>query len=709
MKQTFFKHARPVFLAGCADRLNTFASFRAVTPIPRDAVLYITASTFYRLKLNGILIAFGPARTAKGYARVDEIPLGTYAYEGTSEIVIEVAGYACASLSTVRQSSFLITELRTNNSILLTSEDFTAYEPSQKLREVRRYSYQRHFGEVWDMRNGNALLDSDRRPLEVLDLDITFLPRTAPYPYYGARTLTAASSVGTLTYDETRPYRANPYSVFPLPDGWGSFDQNSIRFKPYQWISRHRQAPKSGTCSLPVTLRENEYAIMDFERIECGFMQATLCAYEESEVILAFSEDGAPEQFSFTNMNAETAWVTLLAKGQKLCQTTFEPYTFRYVMVAVKRGAITLDALGVIGYTYDMRDAAIPACDDPVLNAVCRGAARTFAHNAVDLYMDCPSRERAGWLCDSYFTAKTEYALFGKVPLEDAYLENFRLYRNEGAFPDGVLPMCYPSDPEPYKNGFNKFIPQWNMWYVIELADYLTKRNPEVDRELYRESVERFMAFLKGYENEDGLLERLPSWNFVEWSSANNWTWDVNYPTNFLYAKTLESYYRIFGDERDLKRSREVQKTAEAQAFGGEYFMDHAIRDENGKLILQKDSSEAGQYYAILFGDIDLSAPKYRELYRLVTEVFAAKRRAPKPEILEINAFIGVYLRLEALQKLGEYDLLLRDIKEFFGAMEVETGTLWEYRQRNGSRDHGFASYALVAIQNALKHKHDKQ
>ena len=39
------------------------------------------------------------------------------------------------------------------------------------------------------------------------------------------------------------------------------------------------------------------------------------------------------------------------------------------------------------------------------------GAIRTFAHNAVDLYSDCPSRERAGWLCDSYFSAKTEYCL----------------------------------------------------------------------------------------------------------------------------------------------------------------------------------------------------------------------------------------------------------------------------------------------------------
>ena len=36
-------------------------------------------------------------------------------------------------------------------------------------------------------------------------------------------------------------------------------------------------------------------------------------------------------------------------------------------------------------------------------------------------------------------------------------------------------------------------------------------------------------------------------------------------------------------------------------------------------------------------------------------------------------------------------------------SMGEKTGTLWEHRQYKGSQDHGFASYALVVIQNALK------
>ncbi len=617
--------------------------------------------------------------------------------------MIEVAGYYCSSLSTVKQPSFLLAEIQSENRVLAsTGADFEGFFPSYKVRHVKRYSYQRHFSEIWDLRNGMSLHDADRFPIEILDLPIRLIPRVAPYPYYEDCFCQNIATYGTLTYDETLPYRTSAYSVNPMPEDWGYFEDREIDSVPFVWVQRHVQSPISHHLEFPAVLHENEYAIIDFGRIEAGFMRFDATSTEKSDVIIAFSEDCSTEKFSFTTMNAMTVWEVLLSKNQKASMMTFEPYTFRYAMVAVKKGTISLEKLGVKTFACDTRDIKIPQYENPVLSSVYRGAVRTFAHNALDIYMDCPSRERAGWLCDSYFTGQAEYALFGKTPIEDAFLENYRLYRNEGAYPDGILPMCYPSDPEPYKDGTNKFIPQWNMWYIIEVADYLTERNPSADRELFRESIEKLMAFFKQYENEDGLLEKLPSWNFVEWSDANKWTHDVNYPTNFLYAKVFESCYRIFGDEKALERSRQVQKKTIEQSFNGRYFLDHAVRDENGKLVLQKESSEAGQYYAILFGGFDIHDEKYKELYHLVKNVFAAERKAPMPEIMEINAFIGAYLRLEALLSIGEYELLLRDIDEFFGKMEEETGTLWEYRQRNGSRDHGFASFALVAIQKAI-------
>ena len=138
------------------------------------------------------------------------------------------------------------------------------------------------------------------------------------------------------------------------------------------------------------------------------------------------------------------------------------------------------------------------------------------------------------------------------------------------------------------------------------------------------------------------------------------------------------------------------------QSYNGQYFQDHALRDASGNLVLQEHASEACQYYAILFGGIDWNAPRFAPLKELVVTVFTPDRTV-LPEIIPVNAFIGAYLRIEALLKMGEHALLLDNIRDFFGKMEQRTGTLWEYRQFKGSYDHGFASYAVAAAMKACE------
>ena len=149
MDNAFFKKAKPIFLKNHEKTLNTFAVFRAETDTLKNATIYVTAFSFYRLIVNGKFVAFGPARTAKGYARVDVIDLTPYHAENKNEIIIEVVGYYCHSLSTVKQPSFLCAEIRTENETLAsTGDNFEGFHPACKVRNVKRYSYQRHFGEV---------------------------------------------------------------------------------------------------------------------------------------------------------------------------------------------------------------------------------------------------------------------------------------------------------------------------------------------------------------------------------------------------------------------------------------------------------------------------------------------------------------------------------------------------------------------------------
>ena len=86
----------------------------------------------------------------------------------------------------------------------------------------------------------------------------------------------------------------------------------------------------------------------------------------------------------------------------------------------------------------------------------------------------------------------------------------------------------------------------------------------------------------------------------------------------------------------------------------------------------------------------------------MILRIFSPGREEETAQIFPVNMFIGAYLRLEALLKMKQYDLVLQDVVGFFGNMEAYTGTLWEYKNGKGSYDHGFASYALVVILDAL-------
>ena len=133
-----FQKAIPVWgnYASYEEKLNRHLIFRETVKALKGVSLSIAAADFYRLTVNGKFVGFGPARTAKGYARVDRYDLSAEKEnpDGKNEIVIEVAGYACKSLSTVWQASFLCAEITENGIVTkYTGRDFDCFENVQRI------------------------------------------------------------------------------------------------------------------------------------------------------------------------------------------------------------------------------------------------------------------------------------------------------------------------------------------------------------------------------------------------------------------------------------------------------------------------------------------------------------------------------------------------------------------------------------------------
>ena len=218
-----FLCAQPVWLTGLDDEMNITAAFSLQAGRLTGVTLHLAAADFYRLWVNGRFAAFGPARAARGYARVDVIALDAFDGGPQNEIVLEVAGYQCRSLSTVKQPPFLQAELRRGGQVLsYTGRDLTGYRVKSRVQQAERYSYQRHFSEVWDFRSAASPAPGSPHPWSVVDRPLTLLCRTAPYPCYSARDLPACRVAGRLLYDASLPYQADNFSV-PISERWGGF------------------------------------------------------------------------------------------------------------------------------------------------------------------------------------------------------------------------------------------------------------------------------------------------------------------------------------------------------------------------------------------------------------------------------------------------------------------------------------------------------
>ncbi len=685
-----FQKALPIFAVGKENEMNTHIVLRTDIASLKNTEIQIAASSFYQLFVNDTFVAFGPCRAAGGYARIDEIALEKYHKDGGNTVRIEVAGYACRSLSTVYASSFVCAEIVQNaESILYTGRDFECYISANYEQKTERYSGQRHFTEIYDAREKFPYSDAYRTEMALVSSP-KWLERKAPYSAYANIETDRAVTVGNFVFDETLPYRKTR-SSFPIDERWGRYTEEEIPHKPYRFIQRQKQMPMRYDEALPLVLHENEYAIFDFSQIESGFLRFSADVSEEADIVIGYSELCAPDHFAFTDINCQNVLEYFLPMGKNEMMS-FEPYTARFAAMFVKKGAVCVERFGIVTVECDMTGLIPREIPNGEFRMIYDAAVRTFAQNASDIYMDCPSRERAGWLCDSYFEGIAEDFFLGTSHVEAAFLENYRLYENDGSIPLGALPMCYPSDMQ----NDNKFIPQWNMWYVLEVRDFVLKRGHANEKENFRASITGVLDFLSRYENEEGLLEDLPSWNFVEWSRANEWTKNVNYPTNFLYVGVLLAAYELYGDETYKQKALAVREKTKKLAFDGEKFIDHAVRDENGVLMNMTHFSEAGQYYAMLFGDISLEKTEYQRLKTHIENGFSAF--SEHPDFVPVNAFIGRYLRMQTLMMLEKYDILLENIKTFFLGMAQTTGTLWEYKDGKGSKDHGFASFAAVAL-----------
>lgn len=703
-----FRKAKPVWLKGLATEMNILAGFKMnVGQSCVKPVLRITASSIYKVWLDGEFVGHGPARCGHGFFRVDEWPLRLKGKD--AQVAIEVCGYNANSFAYLDQPSFIQAEIVDEQTVVEYSGSsfFKAYRLRERVQKIHRYSFQRPFSEAYKLSpssNSWRVGKKSRRKSHPLDVcaKVNLVPRNIPYPLWQTREAQRMSATGSAKLMKS-PYLRWPrewkkrYPGFKLfnPEGSTHFPAHIV--ESYDYKVKTRPDTRISPTTI-LALKKNLFSTVDFGTNLTGFVALTVECKEVVDLYLTFDElemengDVSTRRYGCANV------IHYQLKPGKYCLESLEPYTFKFLKILSLQGSAKVTNIFLREYSNPDAHKAQFSSSDPSLNQLFISARETFAQNATDIFMDCPGRERAGWLCDSFFTARAELALCGHNQIERNFLENYELSTGYAHLPEGMLPMCYPAD---HTDG--RFIPNWAMWFVIELKEYLERSGNKLLIDSMKKRVYGLIDYFKNFVNSDGLLESLESWVFLEWSEANNFTQDVSYASNMVYVGMLEAAASLYDDSDLQRQARKVKKTILGQSFDGAFFVDNAIRNEDGSLEVTSNRTETCQYYAFFF---DIATPTaHPELWNKLQESFGPKRDHMKvyPEIYPSNAFIGFFLRLNILSRYGRPDLVLEQLYDDFVPMSETTGTLWEHKNTEASCNHGFASQvAHILIRDIL-------
>lgn len=683
---TFFQKARPVWGKNTEGEMNLFLRFN--TRIPRGAKwLHIAAVNVYRLWINGEFIAWGPARTCHGYCRVDEILLTERLTRSENEIMIEVGAYGVNSYEWLDEKGYVQFEIGDEQRIFCATgyPGIQTFRVTEKVQKVERYSFQRTFCEAWQFPAPCEPVLLEEVPQRML------LPRNIPNYIYPCYEITEKIAEGWMQEEETQE------PVWPR-----QISGISPRFKGYPidqleaFLSGevHRMKFQRNNDRKEIRLfrqQEKQWQLLDLGKNLTGLIQLQVQVKEQAQIYLLFDEILAEGDVDWTRLECSNIVRYDLDPGcyQLL---TVEPYTFRYLKIIVKKGVCIWEQVSLRLMQSSLEEKQL-ICPEKKLNRIWEAALRTFRQNGMDYYTDCPSRERAGWLCDSYFMAKAEYAITGNNILEQNFMENYLLPEKFPYIPDKMVPMCYPAD---HNDGV--FIPNWSLWLILQLEDCAKHRRGKHMAADFRERVYRLLEWFEEFENENGLLEDLEGWVFIEWSACNNLTEGINYPTNMLYSRALTGAGNLYGDQMLLDKAQKIKEQICKDAYDGFFFHDQARR-VNDRIQRQPFITETCQYYAFFCGIADIQT--YPELWEILCKEFGPRRQRTRtyPEVSFSNAFIGNFLRLLLLKEQGERKQMLDEIQGYFQFMAEKTGTLWEHDNTIASCNHGFTSYLICLLE----------
>jgi alpha-L-rhamnosidase len=183
--------------------------------------------------------------------------------------------------------------------------------------------------------------------------------------------------------------------------------------------------------------------------------------------------------------------------------------TWRYLQLDVATGEqpLQVERLRTWFTAFPFEERGHFDSDDPSIKSIWEIGWRTARLDAHDTYMDTPYWERLQYIGDTRIQALISYTVAGDDRLARQAIQAF----NDSRVPDGITLSRYPTS-------LAQYIPTFSLLWVGMVHDYWMYRDDPDFVRAQLAGTRTVLAWFLQRQRRDGLLEKLPWWEFADWA-----------------------------------------------------------------------------------------------------------------------------------------------------------------------------------------------
>jgi hypothetical protein len=395
--------------------------------------------------------------------------------------------------------------------------------------------------------------------------------------------------------------------------------------------------------------------------------------------------DGKGQRDQFIGKTFRGTTDTFLPEGgahQKF--STFWWRAGRWCLISIKTGSepLTIHRLALDESRYPLENESRFDDEDPGLPGVIGLAVRGLQMCAHETYMDCPYYEQLQYVGDGRLELLTTYAITRDDRLAKRAIQLFDYSRRNWGFVNERYPAYLPQQS-----------PTFSLIWALMLNDYTFWRNDPVFVKARVIGLRSMLEHFEPYVNQDGLLENLPGWPFMDWvpqwsnGDAPDGVTGVSSLNNLLYVDALQKSAEVedyLGEPLLAQRLRAKAERTAAAVRAKFWDESRGLMADN---LAHTEFSEHAQCFALLTDTLTGDQAK-----RCFDQLLSA------PDLKRATIYFSFYL-METWRKFGRGDLIL-DRMDFWKDL-VKQGLKTPVEQPGNTRSdcHAWGSHPLFDLQ----------